>query len=776
MKNVIKTLMVCLVVTAALSIMCSVAGAQLALPATTSQPLVLPSATTGNMGIVIDNFEYWDSPYNHGWIQLEPAYPVYGYGQGYATIFNTIVDFQLGSRVLDVYCAPSVFLIGGSGQYAKHTVTLDVTNKVAALAATNPAISTKTLTSYPILTFDYRASMAIESWETFTFSVVVGTQPTSCGQAPTCTGVPSNTLVIVVRPIEPPYNMQCTNCDYIAYFADQTMSVIYVDIGRGYLDGSWHTVWLNLMDVLSMAYQGAGVTTAPPQDTIYTIGASGQAWRMDNIVFRSPQVLLGQPYLFKIGPRYGQLFQPERFLFVANDPLGLASLLFIDPNGMAPGTATYTAPALITDPTAIAAYWTGLGANPDYFYTPGDPNTQGLDTNGDGAPDVDPNVANALGRNLLVDPTLPVIGDLTLANQLSAALQNKSLVWNATVGSIGQNATQFFQVSPLPINPYDGMPTYLPVYDRSGNFTLQFGKSYLGPQYVTVLEAVLWNLGVTVWPNVAYIDYTPQVFEDLIMTMEVSNGVSSDMETFPLAVVNYPVENHPPYIEDTDDRIFRVDQANYYAVGATDPDCFIFSFPVGTQQAANSHPTLFSGQYRTDMDELTWSLTLNGQPSYQYGPWNEVTIDAHNGLVSFTPKFEGVLDAMLFTQDARGGTSARGFSIFAVQPGTWLNHPPIILSDFEHPIIGTAGEELILTSPTINIQDPDGDKVYYATTLGSIGLSCGQQVIWKFQTNFPGYYQGEIVAYDIRGGYAIVSMDVEIKPWWSFSTANALGL
>jgi len=775
MKNVIKTLMVCLVITAALSIVCSGAVAQLALPDSTWQSLIVPTATTMNDGILIDNFEYWDSPYNHGWVQVEPAYPVYGFGQGYATIFNTVVDFQLGSRVLDVYRAPSIFLIGGSQQYAKHLVTLDVTQKVAALIATNPTISSKTLTNYPILTFDYRAPMAIESWETFNFSVVVGTQPTTCGAAPTCTGTPTNQVIIVIRPIEPPYNMQCTNCDYIAYFADSTHSVIYVDIGRGYLDGTWHTVWINLQNVLNMAYAGAGITTAPPQDTIYTLATSGQAWRLDNVYFRSLKSLLPQPYLFKIGPRYAQIFQPMRYLFMADDPLQLYSLFFIDPNGMPPGTSTYTSPALITDPAAIRNYWITLGANEDYFYNPFDPNETGYDGNSDGVPDFDPNVTALLGRQMLVDPTLPVLGDLALANQLSAALQMATLAWNATVGSVGQNGVQFFDVSPLPIQPYDGMPTYIPVYDRSGAFTLQFGKSYLGPQYVTLLEGLLWNLGAQVWPNIAYLDFTPQVFEDIILTIEVSNGVSSDMETFPFEVINYPPENHPPYIEDTDDRIFYCGQQNYYAVGAVDPDCMMYAFSVGSQQAANTHPTLFSGQYRTDMDELVWSLTLNGLPSYQYGPWNEVTIDAHNGLVTFSPKFEGVLDAALYTQDARGGTAMRAFTIFAVERGTWLNHPPIILSDFEHPILGRAGEELIMTYPTLSIEDPDGDKVYYSTNLGSIGMNCGYP-LWKFQTNFPGYYSGNIVAYDIRGGYAIVTLDVEIKPWWSWTPANAIGL
>lgn len=770
--------MVCLVVSVALSMVCSFTLAQaqvlpLTFPDSTNQPLVVPNSTTLSDGIILDNFEYWDSPYNHGWTQLEPSYPVYGYGLGYAAVFNTVVDLQLGSRVLDVYRPASVFLIGTN--YEKHVVSYNVAQNIQGLLASNPVLKSKTLLYYPMLTFDFRAPVGIESWDIFDFTVVVGQQPTGTTACPAGTCNPTNVVAIRIRPMEPPYNYQCTNCDYIAYFADQTMQVINVDIGRGYLDGSWHAVWINLLDVLYTAYAGAGLGT-PPQDTVYSLSASGQMFRLDNIYLRSAKYLnTPETYLFKIGPRYAQIFQPTTYIFTANDPLGLWNLFFLDANGRMAGDPAYSSPAVLTNPADIQAYWISQGANPAYFYSPFDPNMDGYDGDGDGVPDFDPNVTAILGREHLVDPTLAVLGDPNLSKAM-ATTAGQALNWNATVGGVGSSGIQFFQISPLPINPYDGMPTYLPVYDKSGTFVNLFQKSYLDPQYVLALEGLLWNLGFTVWPNVAFINITPQVFEDLIMSVEVSDGTSSDMETFPVEVLNVPIENHPPYIEDTDDRLFYVGQYNQYAVGAIDPDCFIFAHPVGGNPPATTHPTMFAGQFRTDMDSLVYGLTIDGLPSYQYGPWNETIINPHTGLISFTPKFEGAYGAVLTVTDSRGASAARGFTIFCVQTGTWLNHPPIVLSDFEHPILVRAGEELVLTSPTFQIVDPDGDKVYYSTNLGSTGTTCNQNFLWKFQTNFPGYYTAEILAYDIRGGYAIVTLDVEVKPWWSYSPSAALGL
>jgi hypothetical protein len=292
-----------------------------------------------------------------------------------------------------------------------------------------------------------------------------------------------------------------------------------------------------------------------------------------------------------------------------------------------------------------------------------------------------------------------------------------------------------------------------------------YGKTYLGPLPAFYLESALYNAGFVFWPGIAKLDFTPQVFEDIILTLEVTNGRTSDIETFPISVVNYPVENYPPYIEDLDDQIFYVGQQNAYVTGAVDPDCFIFSM---SGMPATSHTPAIWGEYRQDMDSIYWQFYLNGLPSYQYGPWQESMVNSSNGLISFSPKFEGAYDGVLTATDNRGASAVGEFTIFCVQQGTWLNHPPIVLMDWDHPQVVNAGEELILTEPVWSVEDPDGDKLYYSCNIGSCGTDASGNFMWTFQTNFPGYYTAEIVVYDIRGGYAIVTLDVEVKPWWSY--------
>lgn len=84
MKHVINSLLVPKVAVFVLALFCVPAMVQITtsiwhLPAFYSQPLVVQTISPTTEDILIDDFEYWDSPYNHGWIQLEQAYPVYGF-------------------------------------------------------------------------------------------------------------------------------------------------------------------------------------------------------------------------------------------------------------------------------------------------------------------------------------------------------------------------------------------------------------------------------------------------------------------------------------------------------------------------------------------------------------------------------------------------------------------------------------------------------------------------------------------------------------------------
>ena len=57
---------------------------------------------------MLDDFEYWNSPLNHGWTSSDPSYPLMGSNVGYGLI-STQLDSAEGSRVLTVHSVPSVF-------------------------------------------------------------------------------------------------------------------------------------------------------------------------------------------------------------------------------------------------------------------------------------------------------------------------------------------------------------------------------------------------------------------------------------------------------------------------------------------------------------------------------------------------------------------------------------------------------------------------------------------------------------------------------------------
>jgi hypothetical protein len=539
--------------------------------------------------------------------------------------------------------------------------------------------------------------------------------------------------------------------------------IVNVGIGRGFLDGSWHTIMINLYDAVKAAVDAAGISDDYYIEYATGILATGQMFRMDDIIFRfQPGVAhyaLDYPDLFEMGPLYAQIFEPYRFLFIADysgakinvfgENYDRVQDLLLDLNNF------------ITDEDDIRATWAA---------------DSGVDPNLD-----DPNFIlavsewasdpNQLGYEFTVDLALPVLADanMRIGGSNNAALRGLgTLGWNGTVNSYGANAIQAFLIEPLPIFPYDGMPTYLPSYYAAvAVINSQFcNEAQFGPALTFILESALWNAGVQFWPNIAALDWTPQYFEDLIVTIEVTNGVHSDVRTIPMSVVNYPVENYAPVLQlNIEDRIFYVGQRGQYAMLFLDPDCYIFSL---SSNPATSHKPAIFGDIRTDQENIFYQMTLNGMPSYQYGPWIESIIDPSNGLISFTPKFEGAYDVVVTATDNRGFTGFGEITIFAVNAGTWLNHPPIITSRPTQPVTLKAGQEFILHSPKIQVEDPDGDQLYASCNIGSCGRMADGSFMWRFQSNFPGSYNVEIVFYDIRGGYAIMDFFVDVKPWWSY--------
>lgn len=774
-------------------------------PAFSFQPLQVPTLSETGEDILLDNFEYFDTPYNHGWQQIEPPYPVYGFGLGYSILFNTVLDLQEGSRVLDVYRPNSVFLLGTP--YQKHTIfrelsTLSLGGINGVILDPNLANPPETLPCTESISFKFRAPVGIEPWDIFEFII----QGTTINREITNRGGGYD-FEIRITPVQ-------ANCNSVSGCGTSTHSfgsvttriiqdgstnnpmIIQIDLGRGFLDGTWHVVRLDLNDMLEHAYenQGQDVPVGWRLRTATRILLSGRMFRVDDIMFRSVLAhRLDCPDLFEVGPRYAQIFEPYRYLFVA-DYEGCV----MQTHGAVAGRAIDSildASNFLTDTNDIRAAWEFdlalLGEDTNYanpnsplYGTPNNHISALMDREGD----------------FIIDINLPLFSDanLRISGSMSHLLKEiGQLEWNATIGGFGRDGIQtsasngsgFSVVQPLPINPYDGMPTYIPAYYSAidaiesttrlfaGN---SFAKPHFGPYECWVLESAIWNIGKRYWPNIAYMDYLPQVFEDIILSLEVTNGIHQDVMTFPISVVNYPVENYPPVVQiDIDDQIFHVgrenpENENKYIITFVDPDCFIFSlaqFPqYGGKIPSTSHvpgPPL-NTNFRTDQDHLTFNMTADGLPSYQYGPWQEQIINPHNGLIHFIPPSEGALDMVVRCRDDRGAYALGAITIFCINPGTWLNHPPVISGGPTNPVVLRAGEEIILHAPLFNVYDPDGDELFASCNIGACGILEDRGFTWTFQTNFTGNYVVEIFFYDIRGGYAILSFPVIVKPWWSF--------
>lgn len=718
---------------------------------------------------VWQDFEYWHAPANYGWKSSCPPYPTFGWCPytGFGRI-ETILCPILKSRVLFYTCMISPF------------------NQFYPFFAWNERVTYpdgSPINDKSIISFDIAAPMGIEPWDTWEVQVMLMSRN-------------GNQIMLIYCPVgeceQGPTFREGKVVGDIFYGEFDPPGFLY-NIGRQYNQGagSWNHIVRDLDrdidltdDGLRNYSDGYGScnNANPGKSMVLMVKFQHPQLRVDNIAFHKCSLLeLGsEPYLFKIGPRYAQIFEPYRYLFCAEDTqpstVSVLDLMFLDSNYRLPQDNGYVYPGFENifekDPNKIKSYWLAQGADPNAF-----------DKNSSQYLKSDPVISAAMGRDFVIYPWLPVFKDPNLRWDNVNGFQNpafqditgtsginRTLLWNATVGGLGASGIQFKGIAPLPIDPvYDGMPTYMPIYDRSGEYKTVLGKSFLGPYEAATLEAALYNAGFLFWPNFSFLDFTPQVFEDIILTIEVTDGRTSDVETFPISVVNYPVENYPPYIEDVDDQIFAINGRSEYALSFVDPDCFIFSTAPYTtgQPCATNHTPMGYGEIRTDMDNITWEMTLNGLSSYQYGPWMQSMIDQKTGIISFIPQFEGAYYAIIAATDNFGASSITEFTIFCITQGTWLNHPPVILGDWDHPQVANAGEQFILTAPEFKVIDPDGDKLYFSSNIGSCGFSPSGDFMWSLSTYWPGYYQVEIIAYDIRGGYAIVTIDLEVKPWWS---------
>ncbi|MGA1845291.1 MAG: hypothetical protein ACMUIS_12075, partial [bacterium] len=464
--------------------------------------------------------------------------------------------------------------------------------------------------------------------------------------------------------------------------------------------------------------------------------------------------------LFKMGPLYAQIDEPYRYLFIADYTYHTSeSLQFCCTNGdLLSCTSIFDFlldPAefllFVDDPNdqndQVVRYWMDLGADPALFG------------------ENDPHMAALFDRaSFKVDLDLPIFADPNLrfgGHLAERIIEQGHMGWKVSVN--GSVEGQPLQINPLPVDPYDGMPTYLPANHNTIDVIYQYQRPCFPRGMVLAIEAALWNSGVSIWPNVAALDYTPIDLEELMVTIEVTNGIDSEVSTFPITVLDYPVENYDPVPASDDvEMTVYVGELGLYAFQCIDPDCFIFSqaYNLYGEIPDTTHvPGNIPGmEPRDDMCSLVWDLPEGSSYS---------EIDLYSGLISWVPKYEVVYTTVVTCSDNRGGTADIELKISSeCRGGSPINQPIIITGGPTQPVTTVAGQEFILGPPDFSVEDPDGDEIYVSCNIGSCERDEEGNFIWKFQSDFPGSYNVEIIFYDIRGGYALMEFFLDVKPWW----------
>ncbi|MGA1794984.1 MAG: hypothetical protein ACMUIL_03895 [bacterium] len=746
------------------------------------QPSFSPMMEDPFMGegdILVDNFEYWDSPYNHGWRGGYP-WPIYSVAPWTDSRFTATLDLQARSRVLDMFQYEYHYLL-----WSLMDSTFDDWHDIVYSLFTPPSAADTdgetgiSMETNAIFTFDFRAPLGMREQDIPELDII----GEGCGREitirllakrPWC----DECIVQEVHTASGSYTIAP-----VVRAADDKELTIDVLLGRDILDGSWHTVWIDCADAVRQAVIHERLD--PDAWCIERANAvtitGGRRFRLDNIVFRASYATGGleSPVLFRMGPLYAQLLEHNRYLFVADYTgkkvtvfdgeenreisriidlcLNPASFIFVeDPNDP-------------SDP--VVSYWTKLGADPNLF-------------GGN-----DPAMAALFGRDqFIVDLNLPIFSDPNLRMGTSGPgpaaqklIDQGSLGWYADLsGHSAAETDPSLEFGPLPIDPYDGVPTYLPVHYSVIQTVKMTGKPFFRPDFVFILEGALWNAGMTVWPMIAALDFTPQYIEELMVTLRVAGGTHSDTCIFPLSVVNYGVANYAPVAQAVEDQIFYVGEEGEYLVNFIDPDCFIFTMSTG---AGNSHSPGFpvSASYRTDVEGLSWN-DYHGMIwpwSWVNCPWS--IVHPTTGLIRWEPDSVGIRDMLVTCTDARDDHGFVQFEIFVDDRGTGSNHPPEILRAPEEPLVVRVGEGCLLGYPQLVVQDPDDDELYASCNLGTCNRMPDGTFVWEwgfssdspgsyFLSMLPGTYVVEIIFYDLKGGRARTEFSVEVRPWWAYTS------
>ncbi|MGA1791043.1 MAG: DUF2330 domain-containing protein [bacterium] len=479
--------------------------------------------------------------------------------------------------------------------------------------------------------------------------------------------------------------------------------------------------------------------------------------------------------LFEMGSLYAQIFEPYTYVFTADyTDSGIESHvngetfqcnsiqdLMLNPDNF----------LLVQDPNdpndPVVRYWTGLGADPNLF---------GQN---------DPNMAALFERDSFsVDLSLPIFADpnLRLNGSMAKHIINQGpLEWKITFNPyIPPNSSiQPFQMGPLDTDPYDGVPTYLPAYYRAIEAARTFYRPNYPPEFVFMLEGALWNANIKKWPNIAALDFTAHYFEDLHLTIEVSNGVHTDVRTFPMSVVNYPVENYSPVLQldmqghispGSENLIFYVGERGEYMINFIDPDCFIFSqaYNVNGQTPASSHvPSNTPGKTpRKDMSYLGWHMNWSPTPD-QYGPWPPWPPPwwpdpvQYSGLISLVLIDEGVYNVIITCSDNKGGTAFAEVTAECIDRHPKSAYHETQISPAYYLVPSSTGG---LLGPPVTSHDPFGYSYQYR--LNSLNTMNPSPVPFS-HSGFSNTHDFTLLWGEMGAAYGIGTFP-DLMPWWAY--------
>lgn len=160
-----------------------------------------------------------------------------------------------------------------------------------------------------------------------------------------------------------------------------------------------------------------------------------------------------------------------------------------------------------------------------------------------------------------------------------------------------------------------------------------------------------------------------------------------------------------------------------------------------------------------------YAQSYNLQQFYNQTLANQNILPSSNSLILFNQSnyFPDYTQTVYNYQNSSSFLKSSNFNINT--SGSWLNHPPVPIYSPTSPMVMKAGQ-----SSTFNywVVDPDADQLYSSSNFGSTGQYVNGILGWSFSPNFPGQYSMQTVAYDERGGFAIMRSPVFVKPWWSF--------